>query len=213
MLYENSSPIRKSAAYVNSILKNLIYWWRITNEPYSRSEQHKFPIFIVTNFAFPTFYMSLENWTTGKVGFDTPAQKNLWLGVEKERKVITSYVERAMRFAIQLFFLSLSMWFSVSLKMSFPRENVFVFPVLVQQQSGETSFERSAFWGKWKSSGKAEKSSSKRAWFLESLNAHDSRNRRDKRWICCTWHRDDGTKWQNNKNINQASWSSRENYF
>lgn len=104
MLYENSSPIRKSAAYVNSILKNLIYWWRITNEPYSGSEQHKFPIFIVTNFAFPTFYMSLENWTTGKFGFDTPAQKNLWLEVEKERKVITSYVERAMRFAIQLFF-------------------------------------------------------------------------------------------------------------
>lgn len=70
-------------------------------------------------------------------------QKNLWLEAKKERKVITSYVERAMRFAIPLFTCffvpeSLSLWFSVSLKMSFPRENVFLFRReihLVQQQS------------------------------------------------------------------------------
>lgn len=57
-----------------------------------------------------------------------------WLGSWKERKVITSYVERAMRFAIPLFTRffcvclgSLSMWFSVSLKMSFHVKMFFFF--------------------------------------------------------------------------------------
>lgn len=57
-----------------------------------------------------------------------------WLGSWKERKVITSYVERAMRFAIPLFtrfFLCLSrVPFNVVFRIiedEFPRENVFLF--------------------------------------------------------------------------------------
>jgi hypothetical protein len=45
---------------------------------------------------FLLFTLSQENWTTGKFGF-------LKKGNTK-KKVITNYIERAMRFAISLFF-------------------------------------------------------------------------------------------------------------